>query len=125
MIRLSDLHAAATSAAQKDQLLAVGEAVIASDMWHSTAGFLAGIFMQGAFVFISVIMLRTPEFGKATAVTGILANGLDLLHVFVALFAPTLATILLSIGGVIYLLWFPLLGWDLLKQGRQVANTHG
>jgi uncharacterized membrane protein len=76
MIHLSDQYAAATTAAQRAQLLAAGEAVIASDRWHSTAGFLAGIFMQGGFVFISVVMLQGKEFSKGTAYTGLLANGL-------------------------------------------------
>ena len=49
MMHLSDLYAAASSAAQQEQLLAAGEAVIAANMWNSTAGFLAGIFMQGWF----------------------------------------------------------------------------
>jgi len=118
MIRLSELHAAASSAAQKAQLLAAGEAVIAANMWNSSAGFLAGIFMQGGFVFISFVMLRGREFGKGTAYTGILSNGLDLIHVFVALFAPALAAALLAIGGVFYLFWFALLGRDLVKLGR-------
>jgi hypothetical protein len=117
MIHLGDLHAAASSAAQQEQLLAAGEAVIAANMWNSTAGFLAGIFMQGSFVFISFVMLRGQDFSKGTAYTGILSNGLDFIHVFVALFAPALAATLLSIGGVFYLFWFVLLGRDLIRFG--------
>ncbi|MCP4168550.1 MAG: hypothetical protein GY759_22025 [Chloroflexi bacterium] len=122
MIRLSDLFATASSAAQQDQLLAAGEAVIASDMWNTTAGFLAGIFMQGAFVFISVVMLRSKEFSKGTAVTGLFANGFDLVHVFVALFAPALGTIFLYISGPFYLIWFPLLGRDLIRYARGIPG---
>ena len=118
MMHLGDLYAAASSAAQQEQLLAAGEAVIAANMWNSTAGFLAGIFMQGGFVFISFVMLRSQDFSKGTAYTGILSNGLDFIHVFVALFAPALAATLLSIGGIFYLFWFVLLGWDLVKFGR-------
>lgn len=66
--------------------------------------------MQGAFLFISVVMLRGREFGRATALAGIGSNGLDLAHVFVGLLDPSLAAILLSIGGLFYLAWFPLLG---------------
>ena len=119
MMHLGDLHAAASSAAQQEQLLAAGQAVIAANMWNSTAGFLAGIFMQGGFVFISFVMLRSKDFSKGTAYTGILSNGLDFIHVFVALFAPALAATLLSIGGVFYLFWFVFLGRDLVKFGRR------
>ena len=60
----------------REQLLVAGEAVIAGDMWHSTSGFLAGIFMQGGFVLISAVMLRSKVFSKGTAITGMVANGL-------------------------------------------------
>jgi hypothetical protein len=118
MMYLSDLHAEASTTAQQERLLAAGEAVIASNMWNTTAGFLAGIFMQGGFVFISFVMLRGQKFSKGTAYAGILSNGLDFIHVFAALFAPALAVTLLSIGGVFYLLWFPLLGRDLIRLGK-------
>jgi len=118
MMYLSDLYAAATTPAQQAQLLTAGEAVIASDMWNTSAGFLAGIFMQGGFVFISFVMLRSPGFSKWTASTGVLSNGLDFIHVFVALFAPGLGFVLLAIGGVFYLIWFPLLGRDLIRLGK-------
>lgn len=122
MIRLSDQYAATTSSAQREQIRAAGEAVIASDIWNSTAGFLAGIYLQGAFVFISVVMLRSKEFSKTTAYSGILGNGLDLAHIFVGLFSPSLAVMLLSVGGLFYLIWFPLLGRDLIRLGRGGSN---
>ena len=118
MIRLSDMYAAA-GPTQQAQLLAAGEAVIASDMWHSTGGFLAGLFMQGGVAFISIIMLRGTRFRKATAITGLISNGLDWLHVLVALFAPALANVMLWVAGPVYLLWFPLLALDLLRMGRE------
>jgi hypothetical protein len=119
MIRLSDLYAAATTAAAQEQLLVAGEAVIAGDMWHSTSGFLAGIFIQGGFVLVSLLMLRSKAFSKGTAVSGFAANGLDLLHVFVGLALPSLAITMLWIAGVFYLAWFPLLARDLLKRGAE------
>jgi hypothetical protein len=118
MIHLSDLFAEAATEAERERLLAAGEAVIASNMWNSTAGFMAGVFLQGGFVILSLVMLRSGLFRKGTAYTGILANGLDLAHVFVGLVWPTVGTVLVSIGGLFYLAWFPLLGLDLYKQGR-------
>lgn len=70
IIRLNDQYALATTAAQRDQLLAAAEALIASDMWRSTGGFMAGLFMQGGLAFISIVMLRSKRFGKGTAITG-------------------------------------------------------
>ena len=108
MIRLSDLYAVATTAAAQEQLLVAGEAVIAGDMWHSTSGFLAGIFMQGGFVLVSALMLRSKAFSKGTAVSGLAANGLDFLHVFVGLLLPSLATGMLWIAGksTIHVSWW-------------------
>lgn len=119
MMHLADRFAAASSAAQQAQILAAGEAVLAADMWHSTAGFLAGVFMQGGFMFISVVMLSSKAFSKWTAYAGILSNGLDFLHLFVGLITPALGSALLGLGGVFYLFWFVLLGRDLVKFGRR------
>lgn len=118
MIYLSDLYAAAATPAEQAQLLTAGETLIASDMWRTTAGFLAGLFMQGGFVFISFVMLHVPGFSKWTAYSGMLANGLDWIHVIVGLFAPGLSFVILAIGGVFYLIWFPLLGRDLIRLGK-------
>lgn len=119
MIRLSDLHAGATTAAAREQLLVAADAVIAGDMWHSTSGFLASIFMQGGFVLLSVIMLQGSRFSRWTAVSGLVANGLDLLHAFLALALPQVATVLLIVAGPLYLAWFPLLARDLLRRGGE------
>ena len=65
-----------------------------------------------------VVMLRGKTFGKVTAYAGILANGFDLTQHLMHPFLPSIASILLMIGGPFYLLWFPLLGRDLFKLGR-------
>jgi hypothetical protein len=118
MIHLSDRYAAATSAAQRAQLVAAGEAVMATDWWHSTGGSMAGLFLQGGTVLLSWIMLRSRAFSKGTAYTGMLANGLDFVHVLVGLFAPGVAYVLLALGGLFYLGWYPLLARDFYRLGR-------
>lgn len=119
MMHLSERHAAATTTAQQEQLLAAGEAVLAANLWNSTASFVAGVFMQGGFIFISFVMLRSKGFSKGTAYTGMISNGLDLIHLFVALFMPALGAAILAVGGIFYLFWFPLLGWDLYRFGQE------
>lgn len=122
MIHLSDQYAQATSEAQKAQLWAAAEAVISVDMWRSTGGFMAGLFMQGGLAFISIVMLRSQSFSKGTAITGLVANGLDWVHVLVALLTPGLGEVILWVAGPLYLLWFLLLGRDLLRLGRNAAE---
>ncbi len=117
LIYLSDLHSAAGTALQT-QLLAAGDAILAGNMWNSSAGFVAGLFMQGGLAFISYIMLSSQSFSKVTAISGLLANGLDFVHVPLMLFAPTLSAFILAIGGIFYLIWFPALGRDLYRLGK-------
>ena len=115
MIHLADQYAAVATEAQRTLLLAAGEAVIASDWWHSTGGFFAGLFLQGGMVLISCTMLRSTHFSKATAWTGMLANGLDWIHVLIQMVSPGLAAIVLGIGGLFYVVWYPLLARDFFR----------
>ncbi len=75
LIHLSDQYAAATTDAQRAQLLAAGEAVLATDMWNSSGAYLSGLLMQGGGIIISLVMLRHKGFSKVTAFAGILGNG--------------------------------------------------
>ncbi len=119
MIHLGDRYAAAATDAQRSQLLAAGEAIIASDMWHSTGALIGGIFVQSAAVMISVLMLRSNIFSNATAYVGILGNGLDLMHIIINIIVPgNPANILMAVAGPLYLIWFILIGRRLLQLGR-------
>lgn len=122
MIHLSDLYAAASTDAAKSQLLAAGEAVIASDMWRSSGALMGAILIEGAAVLISVVMLKGSLFTRATAYAGILTHGIELLRIPVGLFSAGAANILMILAGPIYLIWFPLLGRDLLRVGTRSHN---
>lgn len=117
-LHLSDQYAVATSEVQKSQLLAAGEAILASDMWHGTGARVGGLLLQTGAVLISVAMLKSPSFSKLTAYTGIATHGLDLAHVVFGFFAPSAGIILMALAGPLYLLWFPLVGWHLWKLGK-------
>lgn len=118
MLALSDAHAAAATAAEKSQLLAAGQAVIASGWWKSNAGFWSGLFLQGSVVLYSLLMLRSRRFSRATALTGLVGNGLDFIHVLLALAAPGPATVLLYLAAPFYLAWYPLLARDFFRLRR-------
>ena len=76
-------------------------------MWNSSRGFVAGIFMQGGFMFVSDVMLRTM-FSKWTAWAECFVEWFDLLRV--CHFGCTNAGIYLADDWrCIYVLWFPLL----------------
>jgi len=114
-LHLSDKFIAATSEFQKNQILAAGEAILASDMWHGTGAKIGGLLLQTGALIISVVMLRTNIFNRFTAMTGIVTHGLDLLHLIIGFFLPVLGNILMFIAGPLYLLWFPLIGIRLFK----------
>ena len=112
---LSDEYAKATIESDKNQLIAAGEAILASDMWHGTGAKIGGILMQLGALIISMIMLKSNVFNKLTAYTGIVTHGLDLAHIVIGFFLPTVGIIIMAIAGPLYLLWFPLIGIRLFK----------
>ena len=81
MFSLSQKYAAATTDAMRTQFLAAGEAILATDIWHGTGAVVGGVLVQSGAVLISVVMLRSSVFGKATAYLGIVMHGLDLAHI--------------------------------------------
>lgn len=120
---LGEQYVATTNQAVRDQLVAAARAVIASDMWNSSGAYAGGILLQGSGVMISVIMLRSKNFSKVTAYSGIIANGFDLLQHVLHPFAPAIAAPIQMFMGVFYLVWFPMLGWDMLKIARRGLQT--
>jgi hypothetical protein len=106
--------------------VAAGEAILASDMWHSTGAIMGAILLQSAAVLISVVMLWSKIFGKLTAYVGILTHGLDLAHIIIGIFLPGVGVILMAIAGPLYLIWFPLVSRRLfqLGQGKPDGMVH-
>lgn len=123
LLHLSDQYAAAANEALRTQLLAAGEAVIASNMWNSSGAYMTGILLQGSGVLISAIMLKSEDFGKLTAYAGILANGFDLAQHIIHPFVPAVSETLLMMAGPFYLLWFFMLGRVLLRLAKGTRLT--
>jgi hypothetical protein len=117
-LALSDKFATAVNEEQKILLLAAGEAVLASDMWHGTGPIIGGILMQTGALLISAIMVGSKNFAKATVYVGIVTHGLDLLHILVGFFSATGGIILMAIAGPLYLVWFPLIARDFFRLSK-------
>ncbi len=115
---LSDKYALAASEAQRAQLLAAGEAILASDMWHGSGAIVGGLLLQAGALWISVVMLSGKAFGKATAWVGIATHGLDLAHILANFVMPAAGVALMGIAGPLYLVWFPLVAWRLFQLRR-------
>lgn len=121
-LALSDKFAAATSEAQKTLLLAAGEAILASDMWHGSGAITGGILLQIGALLMSVVMVQSQSFGKATAYVGIVTHGLDLLHILVSFFVPQAGFMMMAVAGPLYLVWFPLLARDFFRLSQSSFN---
>lgn len=122
LIHLSDKYAEATTDPERNQILAAGDAVIASNTWNSTAGYIAGICLQGSFVFISFPMFKSKKFNNITIYMGILANGLDLIQHLLHIFSPSASVIILMIASPFYFIWYIMLGRDLFKSAKEINN---
>jgi hypothetical protein len=118
-LTLSDKFATATGEAQKTLLLAAGETIMATDMWHSSSALVGGLLLQTSTLLISILMLRGSVFGKATGWVGVFTHGLDLLHIPALLFAPAIGVVLMITGGTLYLAWFPLLARDFFRLAKE------
>jgi hypothetical protein len=67
---------------------------------------------------ISIVMLRSNVFSTATAILGILANGIALCYFIALAFAPALAWLPPPISAPFRLIWYILIAAQLLKLGR-------
>jgi len=118
MIPLSDKFAAATTEAMRTQFRAAGEALLATDIWHGTGAIMGAVLLQSGAVLISVVMLHSGIFGRATAYVGIVTHGLDLAHIVLMPFLPVFGAVLMAVAGPIYPIWFLLVGRRLLQLSR-------
>lgn len=117
LFHLSDRYFAATEEV-KPQILAAGEAIIANNVWNSTAGYITGFLLLGSLLLISVTMLQGKEFSRRTIHIGIICVGLDLLQHVIHIFVPSIAAPILMIAGLFYFPWYLFLGLDLLRLGK-------
>jgi hypothetical protein len=122
MLHLGERYLAATGADQRDRLLAAGEAIIAADMWNSSAGYMGGILLQGSGVLISMIMLQSRDFSKVTAYAGLLGNGFDLIQHVLHPFTPSISEAIAMFMGIFYFVWFPMLARDLFRLAKGVDH---
>ncbi|MEX1376263.1 MAG: hypothetical protein AB1Z23_02205 [Eubacteriales bacterium] len=119
LMHLSQLYAEASSEAAKLGIVSAAEAVIARNMWYTTAGYFCGIFMQGSGVAISIVMLKNKNFALITALGGIICNGVDLMQHLLHYSMPAFAEKLLYAAGPFYFIWFVFTGIDLIKLSKR------
>jgi hypothetical protein len=118
MFALSKQYAAATTDAQRAAIVAAGQAMLALGESHTPGTFVAFLLLQSGALINSSLMLRSEHFTRATAITGLLGGALLLTFEIVSDFIPALFAMSLFIaiaGGLLSLVWWILVGRDLLR----------
>jgi hypothetical protein len=109
---LSRQYTAAATDAQRSLFLAAGEAMLA--VYSGTAYHVSLILGSVALVIISIVMLQSKLFSKATVYMGILANLLAL-----GLYVPKIGIYILLFSVVFLLVWYILITQRLFQLGKQ------
>ena len=120
MLDLSNRYAAAGTEAQRAAIEAAGLAMLAVGQSHTPGTFLAFFLLEAAGVIMSLVMLHSGIFSKATAVAGLLGFGMLLLFEFTSSFVLGLGNvtmILAMLGGLLTMVWYILIARRLFKLG--------
>ncbi len=117
MLKLSDEYAAATTQVQKDQLLAVGQALAAPV--RATIDTMGYFFVAAASLIVSVVILRSGTFSKATAYVGILGFVIALVSRLGLVIDSSLGEMLMPIHGFVWLIWWVLISRGLFRLARE------
>ena len=120
-LSLSEAYAAATSQAQRSQLVAAGLAVHAtSRATPETLGFLL-IAVGGAVT--SAVMLRSGIFNRSAGYLGLLAGLATLANDVSIVVTPSVAPFLMPVNGLLWLVWWLMIGSGLLRLSRSVSSA--
>jgi hypothetical protein len=125
MLSLSNQYAPTTATSTRDMLLASGYALLAihnpGAISDGTGIYTSLLFVVLAGLIISLVMLQSSAFNKATAYVGILANGILLFHfIFITLSLTSAMDALPAvISAPFRVLWYIL---SLLFRIRQIKG---
>ena len=122
MASLSNRYAAASSDAQRSALLAAGEALLGihnpATVQQGTGIYISLFLVLLAGLIISIVMLRSRAFSRATAYVGIVANGIGLSSFIALAFAPALVVVPTVIYAPFRVIWYILIALALFRLGR-------
>jgi hypothetical protein len=123
LLSLSKQYAAATTDAQRSMLLAAGEALLAiehpSTIYQGTGVHASFFLVVTAGLIASLVMLRSGIFGRATAIVGILANGLRLCGLVALVFAPSLYLFAIPVSAPFRVTWYVLIALKMFQLARR------
>jgi hypothetical protein len=134
MLSLSEQYAMATTDAQRELLLAAGHAMLALNRFSSpgahpgAGGYVSLLLVASAGMSISVVMLRSAVFSRATAYVGMAASTCDIVYCMAVVFVPTgksdvLALCFIPAAGLFLTIWHIMIGRRLYQLGRLDDHT--
>lgn len=126
MLALSNQYAIAASDAQRAVLEAAGQSMLSVGESHTPGTFLGFCLSEIAGVMISIVMLRSGIFSKATAYAGIFGFGILLVFEFLASFVSGLSNvtmILAMFGGLLSMAWYVLTARRLFHLGQNTLEA--
>ena len=113
LVFLSEQYAAATTEVARSQYLVAGEALLT--LASGTAWIIFSLFSNISFLLSSLLMLRSTDFGKATAYIGIV-NSIFALGIIIPVFV--IAAICGLGATIVGTLWFVLLARGFFRLGK-------
>jgi hypothetical protein len=124
MLELGRQYAAATTDAQRSMLVAAGQAMLSVGQSHTPGTFIGFFLTEVAGIVISMVMLRSQVFSKASAYAGILGFGLLLIFEVCSSFVPALdvAIIFAMDGGLLSMAWYILIARRLFQLGQGISR---
>ena len=122
MLALSERFAGAASDAQRLTYLAAGEALLAVNnpeaIYQGSGIFISIFLVLSAGLIISIVMLRSNVFSRATAWMGILANGIGLCYFIGLAIGSDLYWIPIPISAPFRVIWYFLIALRLFKLAK-------
>ena len=102
--------------AQRSQVLAAGQAI--TSLSRATPETIGLLFVAVASLIISIVILKIETFSKVITYLGILAFVITSANDISLIVAPSVAAILMPINGLLWFIWWILVGRTLLQIGR-------
>lgn len=108
---------------RRADLLMAGETLLAI---NERGNVYLGLFLVLlAGLLLSIVMFRNTHFGKATALTGILSNGIGLTYFIILPIAPGMIVLPFVLSAPFRMVWYLLIAWKLIQMGRNHDGTQG
>jgi len=113
MLHLSNQYAAASTEAQRAIYLSAGEGLLA--IFHGTSYMVSYLLGSITGLILSVVMLRSTIFSKATAYIRIASSVLDF-----GLFIPVVGLYISAFSAVLLLVWNIMIARRMLQLGKNI-----